>query len=289
MSSLGKELNLFYELRANISPHELLALREAGLSAVQLGIEALSNSVLDRIGKGTTVIQNLQAMRTCRELGIENRANLIVEFPGCTEADVAETRENILRYALLYEPLNTSSFNLGVESTVDSLREDFGVTNVRNADAARVGLPDEVHRRLKLCDLSFDDPSRVSWDPVREACETWRSKQNAVGGRALLSYQDGGSFLRIEDRRDYLEILTIERLYREVYLACMEARTIEQVLRDLGREVKRIEVEEILKELVAASLTYEERGRYLSLAIATRPELAAKRMRRYSGARLSPS
>lgn len=59
ISSTGKQLKIFAELRANISPRVVLSLHEAGLAEVQFGIEALSRGILKRIGKGTTAIQNL--------------------------------------------------------------------------------------------------------------------------------------------------------------------------------------------------------------------------------------
>jgi hypothetical protein len=279
IARLGKDFRIFYELRANVTPMELLALREAGLSAVQLGIEALSPGVLDRIGKGTTVLQNLQAMRTCQELGITNIANLILDFPGCTAEEVTQTRDCILRYAIAYEPCGESTYHLGMGSTLDTLRGEFGITNLRNDDAAKTSLPEGVFRRLKLFDLTFDHVAPVSWDPVREACETWRRKYQEAG-RPLLSYQDGGSFLRIEDRRVDHNIVTLAGAHRAVYLACMEAKSRDQTVRHLGGQLSAADVEALLGELVEAGLTYTEGGRYLSLAVATRPEFAARRMRR---------
>src|SRR6185295_8604606 len=87
--------SLFYELRAHIRPYELLMLWEAGLEMSQIGVESLSTRILKKIGKGTTAIQNLQAMKVCAELGISHGANLIVNFPGVTSEEVNENAENI--------------------------------------------------------------------------------------------------------------------------------------------------------------------------------------------------
>ena len=57
LAAHGKDYVLFYELRANLSPYELLCMEEGGLRYVQFGIESLSSSYLKRIGKGTTTIQ----------------------------------------------------------------------------------------------------------------------------------------------------------------------------------------------------------------------------------------
>jgi ribosomal peptide maturation radical SAM protein 1 len=277
ISALGKDFSIFYEMRANVSPWEVFLLWEAGLNHVQFGIEALSNGVLRKIGKGTTVMQNLQAMRTCAELEIFNSANLIADFPGCTEAEVAETCACIQKYARAYQPCSISRFHLGIEATVDTLREQYGVTNVRNGEASRVGLPAPVWKRLKLFDLQFDVAAKADWAPVRAAVEGWTELHRRT--KKPLAFQDGGTFLRVHDRRaDTPEILTLGEDHRAVYLLCTETRRGEEVVRRLPA-IEPSKVRELLAELVEASLMYEEGGRYLSLAIAARPEHAARRIR----------
>lgn len=277
ISGLEKDFSIFYEMRANVSPMEILLLWESGLSSTQFGIEALSNAVLKRIGKGTTVMQNLQVMRTCEELGVANYANVMIDFPGCTAEDVEETRRAIRDYAIVYRPCDVTRFHLGVESTVDQLRSEFGVTNVRNTDKARAGLPEPVFRRLHLLDLSFDRSVLVDWSSVEEACAAWKKRHRDVGG-PLLQYQDGRSFLRVEDRRSGYNLVTFDGLHREIYLACMEARRRDELVAHFAGVSER-DVDEVLGEFVDASLMYREGNRYLSLATASRPAIAARRMR----------
>src|SRR5678816_3635474 len=62
-----KTFRIFMEIRASISPNDLLEINEAGTYLVQFGIEGLCTRYLKRIGKGTSTIQNLQAMRASLE------------------------------------------------------------------------------------------------------------------------------------------------------------------------------------------------------------------------------
>jgi ribosomal peptide maturation radical SAM protein 1 len=273
IASLHRDFDIFYEMRANVRPDEILAMWEAGISFVQFGIEALSSSVLAKIGKGTRTIQNLEVMKTCAELKIHNGANLITDFPGTTAADVAETVENIRRFAMPYQVPTTSRFNLGVNSTVDALREQFGIKNVRNADALRAGLPDGVYRRLKLFDLDFDVAEDVDWTPVEDAIAAWRERQRAAAA-PLLTYFDGGTFIRINDRRQEWSVVILEGLQRDVYLFCMRIRSRREVGARFGKEAL-----DTLDSLVEADLVFHEAGRYLSLATASHPRVAAARIR----------
>jgi len=92
-------------------------LRDSGMQKVQVGIEALSSRLLKKLHKGTSAIQNLEIMKNCEALGIENMSNLILQFPGSDAQDVAETLK-VLEFAESFYPLKAVSFWLGLGSPV---------------------------------------------------------------------------------------------------------------------------------------------------------------------------
>ncbi len=117
LDRLKKDLRLFAEIRATTSWPELKVMAKAGMQEVQIGIEALSTPLLKKLHKGTSAIQNLEIMKNCEALGIENISNLILYFPGSDERDVALTLQSI-EFALPYRPLKTADFWLGRGSPV---------------------------------------------------------------------------------------------------------------------------------------------------------------------------
>jgi ribosomal peptide maturation radical SAM protein 1 len=276
--ALRRDFRIFYELRANLSQADLLAMYSAGLRKVQYGVEGLSTSFLRRIGKGTSTIQNLAAMKSCEELGIENVANLIMRFPGATEAEIDETVRNIERYAVAYKPLDTVTFHLGVESTVEVLRERFKITGVRNGRHHQAGLPPDVFERLDLLDLEFEcDDLSPSWSRVEEAAERWRSKFASMN-QPMLMYQDGGSFLKITDLRGESSRSGMLRgLEREVYLHACDIRTAKAIYEHFPRH-RPEDIDQVLAAFVDEDLMFHEDGRYLSLAMAPDTEAAIRRM-----------
>lgn len=281
--SLGKDLKIFYEMRANVRPIDFLAMWEAGLREVQFGIEGLFTPYLTRIGKGTTAILNLQMMKLSHELGVRNGANLVVGFPGSTPEDVEQTRRNIERYALVYEPCNTSRYHLGVGSTLDRLRDEFGMRKVRNTELYRVGLPEDVERRLELFDLEYEsDGPAVDWSPVERACEEWRERHRGLQ-EPLLTSHDGGTFLSIHDSRepDGFATGTFHGLERELYLHCGIARGFPDLRKrfDVGDDRLRAAIGKFLEH----DLMFEEDDRFLALAVAPTPQVAARRLRSILG------
>jgi len=71
----------FFEIKSNLTRDQLRLLRRAGVTAVQAGVESLSDHSLRVMGKGVTAAQNIALLRWCVELGIEPLWNLIYGFP----------------------------------------------------------------------------------------------------------------------------------------------------------------------------------------------------------------
>ena len=80
-------VTFFYEIKSNLRRDQVKLLREAGVLAVQPGIESLSSHVLSLMKKGVTGIQNMALLKWCREYGIEAAWNLLYGFPGETGED----------------------------------------------------------------------------------------------------------------------------------------------------------------------------------------------------------
>lgn len=281
LRDLGKDLTVFYEMRAHVTSRELLAMWEGGLRSTQLGIEALSTSLLRRMGKGTSTIQNLQAMRGCLELGILNIGNLIVAFPGTTPAEYVECTRVVRDFALSFTPLSLSRFGLGMDSTVDALRERFGVTDVRNSDAYAPGMPAPVRARLTLFDRAFDLATPPpSFADLYEACESWRALHVQPRREPLLHYRDGGTYLAVYDER-FGDIRTgvFTDVAREIYLSCMEVRTRGELGRRFAERATDAALDEILAAFEENRILFREGDRLLSLAVAAEPAIAARRIR----------
>lgn len=82
--------------RADGVDAEILATaRDAGCRQVTFGFESGSQRILDILCKGTTVEQNAQAARLCKEVGILSNATFIIGVPTETIEDIRATQEFI--------------------------------------------------------------------------------------------------------------------------------------------------------------------------------------------------
>jgi ribosomal peptide maturation radical SAM protein 1 len=281
------KLNYSCALRPNIRPYEILLLAEAGLDCCQVGIESLSAKLLRRMNKGTTVIKNLEIMKTFYELGFGERfdSNLIFNFPATTQEEIDETIYNIRNFGIIYSPLQISDFSLYRYSAVEMCREEFKIANVRNSDKYRGILPDHVLENVSMMEMDFDDGGRTgSWEIVYRMMEEWRDRhvnRNSKRGWPLLGYHDGGSFLRIEDNRQERREVILEGLLGEIYLYCSQIRTFQQIKTKYCGRLKKegLDLKETLVLYASNGLVFVENGQYLALAVAPSIFAASHRIR----------
>ena len=274
LKKLKKDLHLFSEIRATTPFQELKVMKEAGLQEVQIGIEALSSSLLKKLRKGTTTIQNLEIMRDCELLNITNISNLILHFPGSSEHDVAETLGNI-EFAFPYRPLKAVSFWLGYGSPVWQNPQLFGIRAIYNHPNWSRLFPPEVSRSLQFMiqayrgDLGFQ---KKIWQPVKRKIESWQKAyiqmQKEKPQSSILSLRDGRDFLMIRQRRFHRDPIN-HRLVgtsRSIYLFCFHHRSLRRI-RSQFPMFAEDKIIAFLKIMVAKKLMFEENGRYLSLAV----------------------
>jgi ribosomal peptide maturation radical SAM protein 1 len=277
---LKKDLRFFAEIRANTSASELKLMSRAGMKELQIGIEALSSSLLKKLQKGTSAIQNLEIMRNCEALGIVNSSNLILNFPGSNERDVAETLRN-LEFALPYRPLQTVNFWLGLGSPVWQDHEEYGIRAIFNHPDWNRLFPRKITQSIPFIiqgyrgDIGFQ---KKIWQTVKKKAQLWKKSYDTLrqgsGTSPILSYRDGRDFLIITQRRYQADSIK-HRLVgtsRLIYLFCMEHRRIEEICSrfpDFAEE----KVVAFLKMMVDKKLMFEENDNYLSLAIPLRMKI----------------
>ncbi len=278
IAALKKDLRLFAEIRATASLGELSAMGNAGMREVQVGIEALSTSLLKKIRKGTSAIQNLEIMKNCESPGLPRlNSNIILEFPGSDQMDVEETLAN-LEFALPFRPLKGISFWLGYGSPVWQDPKSYGIKRVHNHPHYAKLFPREIFKGLKLIIQGYHGGLRHQqrlWRPVKKRLEAWNTAYSQLhqhpGSDPILSYQDGATFLIIRQRRHGADDMThrLKDTSRKIYLFCEKNRSLSQILArfpGFGEE----KVRPFLNMMVDKKLMFREGERFLSLSVPSR-------------------
>jgi ribosomal peptide maturation radical SAM protein 1 len=263
------KLSLFYETKANLTKSQLLTMKDAGVEAIQPGIESLSNEVLRLMRKGTTALQNIQLLKWCKEIGIVPHWNLLYGFPGERPSDYPAM-------AQIMDALH----HLEPPHCIDRIRLDRFSPNF--FDAARLGIvnvrPDRSYTHIyglpevDVAELAyfFDFDYADGRDPesyvgcARDAVTRWRADHANRG----LIYVDHGENIAIWDfRPNRARMVTIlNRLERAVYLYCDQHRSLQQILA-LPEVADHTAVISALNEWISNRIMIGLDGQYLALAV----------------------
>ncbi|MFZ3345265.1 radical SAM protein, partial [Mycobacterium sp.] len=130
-------LSLFYEIKANVSKDQLPVLRDAGVTVVQPGIESLSTHVLRLMRKGVTMLQNIQTLKWCKELGMDVEWNVLWGYPGETASDYEQCAAIVPLLTHLQPPGGKAPIRLDRFSPYFEQALNFGISNVRPAFGLR--------------------------------------------------------------------------------------------------------------------------------------------------------
>jgi len=233
-SRLG--LDLFWEIKANLTHQHVRLLREAGVVSVQPGIESFSDHVLKLMRKGTTGFRNIELLKWCKEYGVKPYWNLLYGFPGETAADYEESILLMQAIWHLDPPTGYGPIRMDRFSPYYINPALFGMSNVRPMTPFTYLYPFDRHAQNTISyyfDFDYDD-GRAADAYAQEAihlAREWREDNH----RGMLELRvDAAGSLEINDtRRERLNDPVRASLggwKAAVFLACDRA----QVLADLA-------------------------------------------------------
>ena len=273
-----RELQIFYEVKSNLSRTQVRLLHEAGVNRIQPGIESLSDPVLKLMRKGTTALRNIQLMKWAKEFDITVEWNILYGFPGETPEDYRRILDLLRAIRFLRPPCAAGPIRLDRFSPYHNSPGEFGLTNVRPMKTYRYLYP-FGEESLKRIAYYFDFDYEADRDPTGYAAEVvafvneWRSSPDA-GTLRSVSRPDGS--LAIFDTRSCASVpeLTLSGLDQVVYEFCDELQAGTNIVRHLRALFPEVEFEdqqvfEFLKSLVENKLMVTDGNNYLSLALKT--------------------
>ena len=270
----GLDLRFFGEIRTLKRAETYNQYRKGGLSSVQIGIESLSDSLLARMCKGTTVMDNVAAMKFSLAAGMVLEGNLILEFPGSTEQEVDETLQ-LLDIVLPFRPLAAAGFFLGHGSPVCKQPHKFGIKSIVQHPTNTKLYPANILKNLDMLIKSYRGDRTLQtarWKPVRDKINRWHSFHNNRPDPSIpaLSYRDGGTFLVIRQELPDRQPLhhRLSGRSRQIYLACEQPIARKELLSRFSQVTKE-QLYTFLADLEQKNILYCNTTSCLALAVRT--------------------
>jgi radical SAM superfamily enzyme YgiQ (UPF0313 family) len=126
--------NIFYDQKANLNYDKVAALKRAGVSIIQPGIETLSSSYSRLMKKGVTTRQNVDLLRFCRYLDVSVNYNLLYGFPNDKREYLEATLQLVKCIAHLHPPSGLYPLSRDRFSPYFERLSEHGITNLTPID-----------------------------------------------------------------------------------------------------------------------------------------------------------
>lgn len=269
VAGLGKDITLFMECHPTVKPKQLADMARAGFE-IQVGIESFSSSILKKMNKGTTAIQNIQTLKWAKMCGLKVSYNIITHFPMETAADISAMLEN-MRYITHLTPPSISPFSLNYQSQIHQHPTEHNIKDVVQHQLNQSIFPQNILEGMEV--LLYDyktitDPHTAElWKEFDEFLVDWTDNPRQ------LVYMDGVTFLKIIDKTTEGTLFhTLNGEGRNLYLYCSTIKSFAEIAAKFAH-IDPEQIKNLLDNLVSMKLVFQEGDRYLSLALPGRQKL----------------
>jgi hypothetical protein len=253
-------------------------MKESGFTNIQTGIESFSQNYLKKMNKGTSVIDNIAALKFCKENGIKNSYNLIIDYPNEESVDFEETKKNIQLFKKYLDPPNICYLRVLFGSPIYQNPEKFNIQTFEYAPIDILMYPKEFLEKGFCFVYGFKPKKKLSgfdwiqlvdeWKKERKSIEIEAVKKQTTIDKLIFYFVDGGSFIKIYDKRDdeNIKIYVLDELERKIFLSAIDVISLYDLQQQL-QDVPRDQLIKILESFEQIGIVFHENDCYLSLPL----------------------
>ena len=279
------DLDVFIETKSNLHKSQIRTLAVGGVKCMQPGLESLSLNQLQAMDKGVTPMQNIVCLKWSYYYHVTVSWNILLGFPGETNEDYRRQIALIPSLFHLQPPESTGKLWLERFSPYYSRPHEYGV-RITGPGTAYEYIYDT--RQVDLKKIAYDFEYELDdWnvDPhvyqeLVDLVQEWRRRAGS-SDRPFLYYSKALDYVTVYDGRN--PKVPIRRRYdwpaAGIIEVCNEsAKSADQIRSLLASRPGNsgntdAEINQALAALATARILYEERGKYLTLAVPENPYL----------------
>ena len=272
----GKPYRITSEMKANVNAPRFALLAEAGFSEVQPGIESFSSSVLRKMDKGVSAIQNVYTLLLGKRHSIIVHYNILYGFPDDEQQeyeamvramprlfhlDPPSTRllVQITRYAPLQ--IDPKRFNIPPATYEPSYELIFSESFLEKSSF-------DLNDFCYYFDRSFENSPHLNrlYRQIDHIVDTWKSEHNRRD--VLLWYEEEEDGIKVFDSRTEPHTIThLNRPEAYAYLATAEPILIEHLRQRYSELTAREDFDAVLERLDTLGMIFQEEGHVIGLAL----------------------
>lgn len=200
----GHKWQLFYEIKSNVSFDQLKRFKAGGGKVIQPGIESLQDASLKRMHKGAHVLQNIQLLKWCAQIGVTVYWNYLMSLPGEDASDYDGAADKTLSLLHLEPPTTIRDVLITRYAPYHKTPEKYGVENLRPHRFYQAVFPVEqpiLDGVAYLFEAEWANQAAAQnyTAALKEACRKWQKAQK--NGARLDATQNADGSITIQDTR----------------------------------------------------------------------------------------
>ena len=279
IKNIEKDLTFIVEIRADqLKSDDYRKLKEAGFTIIQTGIESFSKNYLNKMKKGTRVIDNIAVLKFCKENGIINSYNIIVNYPNEEKIDFEETKKNIYHIKSYLDPPNVNNLLIGYGCPIFYNPEDFNIEKFENTEIDKLIFPEEYLSKNFSFFYDFVQKKQIEkndwltlindWKSIRKEIFINQNKKQITQDNLVFYFIDGKNFLKIIDKRNIenIRIYNLNEYEREIFLSCQDIISYNELIKKFSN-IPEYQLVSILRTFEKLGLVFVEDNYYLCLPL----------------------
>ena len=267
------DLSFCFQVRPNLTKRQIKLLRDSGVNHVQVGIESLNTHILKLMEKGSSLLQNIQVLKWCREYNIDVFWNLLYGAPGESPDDYINTILAIDFIHHLQTPINVTAIRLERFSPLFDNQVLYGLENVRPLDSYQALYPlpeDEITDLAFLFSYEYNYGFDVNYfvNELDKKLKEWINDSDSSLSKVTLDEND---LLIIDNRANRrFNHLCLTGMDSRVFEFCDEKRSFNMIRKYiLSREAycSDVKLQKFLEEMIQLKIMMQDEDVFLSLAV----------------------
>jgi ribosomal peptide maturation radical SAM protein 1 len=282
LKKLGRDFSFFVEARAGqLTSEDYTLMKEAGFTMIQTGIESFSQNYLRKMNKGVRLIDNIAALKFCKENGIKNNYNLLVRYPNEEHLDYEETKKIVQQLKAYLDAPQLCELRVMHGSHIQRHPRQYNIEQLQYSPIDSLMYPLDYLEKGFMFVYDFKQNNKTSdhpweslveeWKKEQEKCELGRTNPQTTIDRLVFYFVDGGNFIKVYDKRDRqnIKIFVLNELERNVFLSCINIVSFKELQRRF-LDVPEFELTAILQSFEQNGLVFTEDDHYLCLPLRCR-------------------
>ena len=276
---LDRGFTFIAETRADqLKSSDYTLLKNAGFSIIQTGIESFSGNYLKKMKKGVRVIDNIATLKFCKENGITNFYNIIVNYPNEEKIDFEETKKNIQLFKQYLDLPNICQLRVVYGSEIYNNPESYNIEKLYPSEIDTIMHPPEILEKGLAYVYDFKTKQKVEKHDWNGFIEEQKKEQKVYSvykkenqpdiNMFQFYFIDSRNFLKIYDKRDLdnVKIYNLNRLERDIFLACIDIISLHELKKEFS-QIPDFKLTAILRTFEQHKILFRENEEYLSLPL----------------------